>query len=196
MKNKIIIAVYAIQFILYFDSKPSIFLILIYLLAEFILLGITYAVYEFYREKSIISSIGTLFGIFVVTCLFYPQAYACWEAIDEAIPLTTARKQNIFKPLFEYLIPIAITSGIIAVAIVMDINKIASEKKYEFLQSEMFYQVLTVLGVSGAGLFAIELFPMSAVGAILLITMARIGFEIGSVYRHRKVRESNEIEGF
>lgn len=191
MKNKIIIAIYSIQFILFFDSGPSVFLVLVYLLAEFVLLGLVYAVYEFIRERTVLSSDGTLFGILTIICIFYPQAYLCWQTMDQAHDVKGIVEKDIFAPLFYHIIPITITSGIIAAAIIMDINKIAVEKKYEFLQSEMFYQVLTVLGVSSAGMIAIGLFPLSAAGAVILITAARIGFETGSVYRHRKARTHN-----
>lgn len=186
MKNKIVIAIYAIQTAYYLGKEPSISLLISFLLIEYVVMAIMLSVMRAIRTKRFYEIFMNLFAIIFFTLTFLSSGYMLWTKVNGF----SDAEANKYSWADAYggsgdILLVGLVCFLIAFA--FELRELKKGRREGFVFMEFFYQSFAIVLVIFVGLIAVDITENPFLILTWMIT-ARIGFEFFSIHRHKKAR--------
>jgi hypothetical protein len=186
VKNKIIIALYAVQTAFYWGKEPSVPLLVYFLLVEYVLMAVVYMFLQLRKDRLPQNFFAGIIGLILNVVLFLGLGYSVWVKMKG---LTFSETQNIsFFDIYEgYHLVMLVGLVTISVAFFLELREIEKVRREDFIMGEFVYQALTLLLVPCVGLFVLDYTDNNFIVLTWMI-LTRISFELFSMQRHKKAK--------
>jgi len=186
VKNKIIIAVYAIQTAFYWGKEPSIPLLISFLLLEYVVMAIVFSAMYSKRTGDYKHFFMNLFAVIIFCGMFLGIGFTLW-----AKTLNIQKSQISNYSWFDayggngQILLVGLVC--IIIAFVFEVREIKKADREDFVFKEFFFQGLALVLVPSVGLGAADMTQNNFLILTWMI-LTRISFELFSMQRHRKAK--------
>jgi len=186
VKNKIIIAVYAIQTAFYLGKEPSIPLLISFLLLEYVVMAVIYSVMYSNRTRDYKHFFMNLIAVLFFCGLFLAIGFTLWAKV-QGINNNQISDYTWGDAYGGNGLVLLVGLVCIVVAFIFEVKEIKKAHREDFVFTEFFFQGLALVLVPSLGLGAADMTNNSFIILTWMI-LTRISFEIFSMQRHKKAR--------
>ena len=186
VKNKIIIAVYAIQTAFYWGMEPSIPLLISFLLLEYVVMAVVFSAMYSKRTGDYKHFFMNLFAVIIFCGMFLGIGFTLW-----AKTLNIQKSQISNYSWFDayggngQILLVGLVC--IIIAFVFEVREIKKADREDFVFKEFFFQGLALVLVPSVGLGAADMTQNNFLILTWMI-LTRISFELFSMQRHKKAK--------